>query len=265
MSQNAIQEQAVTSADGTRIAVSTIGSGPAVVLVDGALCHRNMGPLGDLATALADRFTVYTYDRRGRGASGDAGTYAVEREVEDLAAVIAAAGGSADVYGISSGGALALEAAAAGVGVRKLALYEVPYVSGPAENLPLMDELVAAGKRADAVRLFLRTVGVPAVFVSLMRFMPAWSQMKDAAHTLPYDFRVVGAPGSIAPLPRDRWSVATMPILALDGGRSHQRMRDAMREVVAAVPSAQYRTLPGQTHMLKTSAIAPVLTEFFQP
>jgi pimeloyl-ACP methyl ester carboxylesterase len=259
----------VTSADGTRIAYERTGAGPAVLLVDGAMCYRASGPARPLAQRLSSTFTVYTYDRRGRGESGDTAPYAVEREVEDIEALIKEAGGAACVYGISSGAALALEAANRGAGITRLALYEAPFIvddtlpARPDDYLDQLDALIAADRRGDAVRTFMRTVGVPGVFIALMRIMPAWSKLTGVAHTLPYDFRVLGDTGRGRPLPGDRWTEATMPTLVMDGGKSPTWMRNAMAQFAEVLPAATYRTLPGQTHMLKPDAVAPVLREFF--
>jgi alpha-beta hydrolase superfamily lysophospholipase len=259
----------VVSRDGTAIAFTRSGEGPPVILVDGALCYRASGPSGPLAARLSGRFTVYSYDRRGRDGSGDTLPYAVEREVEDIEALVKEAGGSAYVYGISSGAALALEAAARLTGIRKLALYEAPFIVDdthpprPEDYLARMDELVAAGRRGDAVRMFLRTVGVPAFGLMIMRLMPVWRKLTAVAHTLPYDLRVLGDTGSGRPLPADRWATATVPTLVMDGGKSPAWMRNAMRALADVLPDARYRTLPGQTHLLKPQALVPVLREFF--
>ncbi|MEY9835235.1 alpha/beta fold hydrolase [Streptacidiphilus sp. EB103A] len=258
------------SKDGTVIAYERTGSGPAVILVDGALCYRGSGPARPLAAALAGHFTVYTYDRRGRGESGNTLPYAVDREVEDLAAVLEAAGGTAHLYGISSGAALSLEAANVLSGFVSLALYEFPTAvdsSGPvrpADYIPTMDALIAADKRGATLKMFMRTVGVPTPVLLVMQLLPVWSKLKRVAHTLPYDMRVLGDTGSGRPLPTDRWTSATLPTLAMDGGKSPQSMRDGMRQLADILPDSDYRTLPGQTHMLKPDAVAPVLTEFFQ-
>ena len=175
------------SRDNTRIAYSRVGTGPALVFVDGALCYRASGPSGPLATQLANHFTVFTYDRRGRGESGNTAPFAVEREIEDLDAVINAAGGSASVYGVSSGAVLALEAAHRGLPITRLALYEPPFiVDGSREPMPpdFLTRLNAAldqQRRGDAVKLFMKLVQVPAVFIIMMRFMPAWSKLTRAA------------------------------------------------------------------------------------
>src|SRR5258706_12411707 len=151
--------QTVISADGTAIAFTRAGSGPALVLVDGAMCYRGMGPLTPLAERLTDHFTVYTYDRRGRGESGDTLPFAVEREIEDLEVLLAHAGGSAHAYGISSGAALVLRAAAAGVPWRRLALFEPPFVGPKQDYTRELAELLAAGRRGDAVARFMTLVG----------------------------------------------------------------------------------------------------------
>ena len=259
----------VISADGTKIAYETQGSGPPVILVDGALGYRALGFSKKLADELADRFTVYTYDRRGRGDSTDTAPYAVQCEVEDLEALIAAAGGSAHVYGISSGAALALEAANRGLPIDRLALYEIPFVLDESrepmdphyrENL---DRALADGDRGEAVKLFMRLVGVPGPFVFVMRFMPAWSKLKASAHTLPYDQTVLGDTGSGKPLPAARTAGVKVPTLAIGGGKSPEWMRNAMVAVAEAIPTAEYRTLEGQMHNVKATALAPVLADFF--
>jgi pimeloyl-ACP methyl ester carboxylesterase len=260
----------VTSRDGTPIAFDRVGQGPALILVDGALCSRASGPNGPLAALLAEHFTVYTYDRRGRDASGDTAPYAVEREVEDINALIEEAGGSAYLYGISSGAALALEATASGLAVKKLAVFEAPFVvddtrpPAPADFQAQIDKLLASDRRGDAVRLFMtQGVRVPAVFVAMMRFMPAWSKLKGLAHTLPYDLAVMGDGQRGKPLPTGRWASVTVPTLVLVGGKSPAWMQHAMQAVAAGLPNAQHRTLPGQTHLVKSAALAPVLVEYF--
>ena len=198
----------VTSHDGTTIAYDRVGHGPALVLVDGALNTRKNGQMSRIAPLLAEHFTVYIYDRRGRGDSTDHAPYSVQREIEDLDAVIEAAGGSAYVYGISSGAALALEAANHGSAISKLAVYEAPYVvddsrpPAPADFAGEVNDLVVAGKRGAAVKAFMtKGVQVPAVFVALMGIMPMWSRLKAVANTLPYDLTIMGDGQRGNPLP----------------------------------------------------------------
>ena len=259
----------VISKDGTRIAFSRTGSGPALILVDGALCHRASGPSGPLASALSDHFTVFTYDRRGRGESGNTSPYAIEREVEDLDALIGAAGGHASVYGVSSGAVLALEAAHRGLPIDRLALYEAPFIVDnsrepiPGDFLARLNDALDRQRRGDAVRMFMKLVGVPGIFIAMMRLMPAWSRLTAVAHTLPYDITLVKDHEQGKPLPRSQWTGATSPTLVMDGGKSPAWMRNAMRALAGVLPRATYRTLPGQTHMINAKAHVAPLVEFF--
>jgi len=260
----------VASSDGTRIAFQRQGSGPALILVDGALCYRGQGPNDALASLLASRFTVYTYDRRGRGESGDTPPYTVDREIDDLRALAKETGETPYLYGISSGGALALEAVEAGLAVRRLALYELPYVVDDSRRIipddyeSTMDALVAAGDRGRAVSLFMRVgVGLPGVVVAMMRLMPAWPRLKAVAHTLPYDTSYTAPLQRGRPYPQGRWNGVRLPVAVIDGGKSPAWMRTAMRALAKALPGATYTTLPGQTHLVKPAALAPVLADFF--
>ncbi len=259
-----------TSADGTAIAYEVTGAGPALVLVDGALCQRSMGPARGLAEAFGPHFTVHAYDRRGRGESGAGATsYDVAREVEDLAAVIDAAGGGAHVFAVSSGVALALEAAQQGIGIDRLATYEVPFIlddSRPPNGADLHEQVQAMiddGRRGDAVKTFMRTVGVPAPIVALMRLMPAWKKMTGVAHTLPYDLSMVVPHEQGRPLPDGLYAAVRPRTLVMAGGKSPDWMRNAQRAVADALPDARFETLPGQTHMIKPAAVAPVATRHF--
>jgi pimeloyl-ACP methyl ester carboxylesterase len=261
----------VESADGTRIAFERQGSGPAVILVDGAMCYRANGPNGPLAALLARHFTVYTYDRRGRGESGDTAPYTVDREIDDLRALVKEAGASVYLYGISSGGALALEAVNAGLPVRKLALYEVPYVVDRSRKIiaddyeATLDSLVAAGKRGAAISLFMtKGIGLPGIVVVMMRLMPAWPKLKAVAHTLPYDTVFTAPLQRGRPLPADRWPGVTVPTAVIAGTRSQGWIQTAMRSLAGVLPTAEHRTLPGQTHIVKPAALAPVLVDFFE-
>ena len=265
------ETQHATSADGTRIAYEVTGTGPALVIVDGAMCQRELGPSRPLAALLTGSFTVYAYDRRGRGES-DPGTapWSVEREVEDLVAVIDAAGGHAHVFAASSGAALALEAARRGAPIDRLAVYEAPFIVDDTHtpnplDLPRRTQaLVDAGRRADAVTLFLRTVGVWAPLVALMRLMPAWRQMTAAAHTLPYDYAFVIEHQQGRPLPAGYYDDVACPTLVMVGGKSPLYMRNAQAAIASAVPGARLQTIPGQTHMIKAKVVAPELTAFLR-
>jgi len=261
----------VTSNDGTHIAYDELGEGPPLVLVGGAFNTRTFGPNGGLAPLLAERFTVINYDRRGRGESTDTAPYSVEREIEDIEALIEEAGGSAHVFGISSGAALALEAANRGLAIEKLALYEAPFIVDdsrapvPDDYLERLEGLVASDRRGDAIRLFMRQgVGLPAVFVAMMRIMPAWSKLKAVAPTVVYDAAIVDDYQKGSPLPSDLWTSVTMPTLVAVGGKSPDWMRHGMRALADVLPNARHSTLEGQTHIVKPEALAPVLVEFFE-
>jgi pimeloyl-ACP methyl ester carboxylesterase len=257
------------SADGTSIAFETAGTGPALVLIDGALCSRAMGPSRAVARELQDRFAVTCYDRRGRGDSGPgASPYAVEREVEDLLAVIEAVGGHAHLLGVSSGAALALEAARSGAPVDRLALYEAPFIvdATRAANDPELPQQVQAmvdgGRRGAAVSTFLRTVGAPAPVVALMRLLPVWRKLTAVAHTLPYDLSIVVPFEQGRPLPTGYYAAVRSPTLVMAGGKSPEHMRNAQAAVADAVPDARLEVLPGQTHMVKAAVVAPVVAAF---
>lgn len=257
----------VISKDGTAIAFDQLGEGPAIILVGGAFQHRAIDPqTAQLAGILAQWFTVFHYDRRGRGDSGDTPPYAVEREVEDLEALIQAAGGSAFVFGMSSGAVLVLEAAARGLAITKLALYEPPFNFGD-ENPRQAQEnytkqlttLLAEGRRGDAVVLAMTTFGAPAEAVAGMRQTPVWSTFESVAPTLAYDNAIMGD-GSV---PTQLMASVTAPTLVLDGGASPAFMHSAAQAAADALPNAQHRTLEGQTHDVAPEALAPVLAEFF--
>ena len=258
-----------TSADGTRIAYERSGVGPALVLVDGALCQRSMGPSRGLAKELAGRFTVYAYDRRGRGESGPGTSpYAVEREIEDLLAVIEAAGGRGYVFGASSGGALALEAARQGAPIERLAVYEAPFIvddTHPPNDPRLLEQLQASvdeGRRGEAVKTFMRTVGAPRLMIALMPLIPVWRKLKGVAHTLPYDLSIVIEHEQGRPLPAGYYADVAADTLVLAGGKSPEYMRNAQAAIAEAVPSARLGTLAGQTHMINPRVVAPMLSRF---
>jgi pimeloyl-ACP methyl ester carboxylesterase len=260
----------VRSKDGTAIAFERTGNGAPLILVDGALCYRGVGPSRQLAKHLAPHFTVFTYDRRGRGESGDTPPYAVEREVEDIAAILSEAGGSAYLWGMSSGGVLALEAATRFNGVKKVGLYEVPLVVDNS-RAPLQDEwakigqAVASHHPSAAVKVFLQGVaGVPNLLIALMRWMPVWSKLEAIAATLPYDGVIMQDYHRGQPLPADQWASVSVPTLVMDGGKSPQWMRNGNRALARVLRNAQYRTLAGHTHVVKAKAHAAALVEFFK-
>ncbi|MEU0028386.1 alpha/beta hydrolase [Streptomyces sp. NPDC006335] len=252
------------SRDGTPIAYERTGQGPAVILVSGAMSTG--GTVAPLAVPLSERFDVLVYDRRGRGGSGDTAPYAVAREVEDLAALIEAAGGEACLCGISSGGALVLEAAASGLPVRKVAVYETPYADfldggaeGNAQYTRNLDAALSEGRRGDAVELFLRLTGMGEEMIRGARQSPMWPGMEAVAPTLAYDNAVMA--GGL--VPSDRLASITVPVLAVAGGASPEWMREGTRAVAEAAPKGSYRELEGQTHMVDPTALAPALAEFF--
>jgi len=259
----------VTSSDGTSIAYERAGTGPALILVDGAMCHRGFGPMPALRKELGKDFTVYTYDRRGRGESADTKPYSVEREVGDIAALITVAGGPAHVAGVSSGAALALEAARYGLPIKKLALYEAPFIVDdartpiPADFLDQLNAALAKDHRGDAVRMFMKLVGMPAIMASAMRLFPVWKKLRAVAHTLPYDITIVKEFQQGKRLPRERWASMDIPISVIVGGKSPKWMLNSMKQLAEVIPNAEHTVLPGQTHMVKAKALAPALTEFF--
>ncbi|MEV5443965.1 alpha/beta hydrolase [Streptomyces sp. NPDC052644] len=258
----------VFSADGTAIAYEQQGSGPAVVLVGGAFMTR--GDSAALAGLLAEHCTVITYDRRGRGDSGDNPVYDVQREVEDLDALIERAGGEAMLFGMSSGAVLALEAAARGSAVSRLAVYEPPFITDssrpplPADYVAHLEELVKQGAYGDAVAYFLTAaVGMPAEAVTEMRQAPFWTDMEATARTLPYDGQVMGDTMSGRPLPADRWRSVTVPVLVASGDAGAPHMLAGARELAAMSDNFTLHVFPGQEHNISPELLAPILTGFF--
>jgi pimeloyl-ACP methyl ester carboxylesterase len=264
------QTLTVTSADGTVITVDRCGQGHPVVCVDGAMSTRSLGPGKMLAPHLADAFTVYTYDRRGRGDSGDASRYEVQREIEDLAAVIAAAGNDVMVFGHSSGCVLALEAARAGLPITQLVLYEPPFVidqTRPAVGEPWereLDGLLAAGRRGQAVRRFMIEVARAPRFVPLlMSLTPMFKQIKAVAHTLAYDTALLSPYQTGDPRPINRFGDVRVPTEVLLGGKSPEWIINAARGLERVLPAGELTVLDGQTHMVKPKVTAPVVRAFF--
>jgi pimeloyl-ACP methyl ester carboxylesterase len=260
----------VRSADGTSIAYDSAGHGPALVLVGGAFSYRRYRSWVQLAELLAPRFRVLAYDRRGRGDSGDAPHYAVERELEDLDALVQAAGGSADVFGMSSGAVLALRAAASGVAIRRAVVYQPPFAVDASGHLPppeferQLDELLASGQRGTAVAYFMREgMGAPRALVGALRVVrPIWRNLEAVAHTLPYDYAVMNGTVAGEPLAREPWASVTTPTLVLDGGKSPASLQRAADALALRLPDAHRRTLDGQSHNVSMKLLAPVIEEF---
>ncbi len=279
----------VTSRDGTRIAYDAAGEGPALLLVGGALSFRGFDGAEELVKLLAPHFTVLNFDRRGRGDSGDTPPYAVAREVEDIEAVIDAHGGSAFVYGMSSGAVLSLEAASRlGDKVRAVLMYEPPLIiddSRPPvspEYARRLEQTLAEGRRGDAVALFMtEAVGVPPEFVDQMRYgedgedgpaasngdamaPPDWDRMEQVAHTLLYDQAIAGPTmrGERA-LPA-HWARATQPVLVVTGGESEPFFHSGAQAIAELLPNGEHRILEGQSHAVAPAAIAALMTDFFQ-
>jgi hypothetical protein len=252
----------VTSADGTAIAFDRLGAGPPLIMAAGAFNTRAAtAPLG---AALQDRFTIFNYDRRGRGDSGDTTPYAVERELEDLAALIGAAGGAAAVFGYSSGANLALAAAAHGLDITALTLYEPAFRldggSRPPAGLPgQLAELVSAGRRGEAVELFqARVIGMPGELIAELRHAPFRPALEAIAHTLVYEATLVGD----LTLPREMLGVVDVETLVLDGSESAPVIHAAAHAVAGALPRGSHRRLAGQSHDLSPAATAPVVADF---
>jgi pimeloyl-ACP methyl ester carboxylesterase len=253
----------VTSKDGTTIGFDRLGQGPPVVLV----CGGSVDRMADAAIAqtLSSDFTVLNYDRRGRGPSGDTPPYAIEREVEDIEAVIEAAGGSANLFGSSSGAALALVAAAAGLPVTKLALWEPPYIMDenarpPADQVEQYERMIAEGRRGDAAEYFMtKVVGMPPEFAAQARTEPWWPNQEALAHTLAYDARIMGDYS----IPTETAGSVKVPTLVLAGGADMPFMRETAQALADALPDGQVGFLDGQGHNVDPTVLAPALKGFF--
>ena len=263
----------VTSRDGTTLAFERRGGGPVLILIPAALSMRS--GTAKLARLLSSGFTVVDYDRRGRGESTDTGPYSTSREVEDLEALIDAAGGAAYLFGSSSGAALALDAAARlGGKVCGVFVYEPPFIvdeSRPPMPAGLSGEiqsLVSAGRRNEAVkRFFTAGMGIPKLAVSLMRWlMPGWSQMAAIAHTIPYDLALLAGTQDGRPLPADRWAASTAPTLVMVGSKSERFFHGGAQALAGLLPQAEYRVLSGGSHasvMMSPGALAEAIRRFF--
>jgi pimeloyl-ACP methyl ester carboxylesterase len=253
----------IYSRDGTTIAFDRLGEGPPVILVcGGSVDRRSDAPLAQL---LAADFTVFNYDRRGRGESGDTQPYAIEREVEDIEAVIEAAGGEANLWGSSSGGVLALMAAATDLPVKKLALWEPPFVPEgvprpPEDQVAQYERMVAEGRRGDAVEYFMsKVVGLPPEFVDQARTQPFWAAQEALAHTLAYDARIMAD----YQVPTELAASVKAPTVVIAGGADMPWMRDSAAALADAIPAGETRFLDGQGHDVDPEVLAPVLKDFF--
>ena len=262
----------IRSSDGTSIAYDRYGQGDPIVLVGGALQYRAIDqPTATLAKILANHFTVLHYDRRGRGESGDTMPYSIQREVEDLAAVVDLAGGEAYVFGMSSGAVLALDAAAAGVAIHRLALFEPPFVVDdsrppvPADYSARLGEFLSAGRHGDAVALFMMEAAeVPDEVVKSMRADAFWPALEAAAQSLRYDAAVMGTTMSGMPLPTGRWRNVDIPVLVMTGSDSSRGQHTVGSALAAILAEATTSTLEGQTHQVDPTILAPTLIEFFR-
>jgi len=261
MSMTTPPEGYVRSADGSTIAYESAGAGPALILIEAAAHFRSFSSFTGLTQLLSDHFTVFGYDRRGRGDSTDTLPYSVDREVEDIAALVDQAGGSAYVYGFSSGALLGLHAAASGVAIPRLALLEPPLdddeTQAPSSLTTELEALVGAGRSSDAVEHFQVSIGVPDEIIEDSRGTPAWKAMESVAHTLVYDCRISEA---TAP---EVFAAVTVPTLVLDSDGSTDDLSGWASLVAARLPNATHRSLTGEWHGLADDVLAPVLTEFF--
>lgn len=256
----------VKSRDGTKLAYDVYGNGPALIYITGASCFRSFKPILQDAKKFAEEFTVYNYDRRGRGDSGDTSPYSVEREVEDIEAMVDAAGGKANLYGHSSGAVLALEAALKMPDkIDKVVLYDPAYVHDEREK-DSYDELsqkvqafLVAGKNKAAMKTFLKGIGMPSVFVVLLPLFPGWKTMVALAPTLAYDIALTK---DLPPV--DRASHVAVPILITIGEKSPDSIQKAAQQLDQAIPQASLIRIPGQDHMVAAKTILPILSRFLK-
>ncbi|MBH5318369.1 alpha/beta hydrolase [Paenibacillus sp. GSMTC-2017] len=262
----------IISTDGTKIAYTKQGNGPAVILIASAAADHSDG--AQLAEYLAKEFTVYNYDRRGRGNSSDTLPYSVDREIEDIEALIGEAGGNANLFGSSSGAVLALDAASKlGNKVTKLFIYEPPFIINdsrppvPNDYVQRLNELVGAGQRSEAGEYFMTVaVGVPDEFIGYMKADPSWAKMEAIAHTLAYDGQVMGTTQQGKPLPTDRWTI-NIPTIVMVGENSGPFFHDAAQALKELLPHGDYQTLSGQDHsavIMAASELAGAITTFLK-
>jgi pimeloyl-ACP methyl ester carboxylesterase len=258
----------IRSKDGTTIAFDRLGDGPPVIVVCGAMCDRAL--MRPTAEELAKHFTVFNYDRRGRGDSRDTAPYAVEREIEDIGALIDEAGGTASVYGHSSGAGLVLHAATNGLPISRIVLHDPPYTPDDDEQARRISReygenlkaVLSKDRRGDAVELFMTLVGMPREMVEGMRSTPRWAGLEAMAPTLAYDSEVMGDISRDGTIPVDQASRVTVPALVLTGGADYPWMIDVGRRLADAMPNGRHRVLEGQEHAVPPEVLVPVLAEF---
>lgn len=254
----------VTSKDGTKIGYAKIGSGHPLIIVDGAMCSRAFGPTPEIGKMLSAHFTVINYDRRGRNESTDTLPYSIEKEVDDIDALIKEVGGPAHLLGFSSGAGLALQAAARGLNVSKLVLYEPPYITGmgghtpPADSVDRFKQLVSEGRRGDAVKFFMTgLVGMPSFVPVIMSLLPMWKKLKAAAHTLSYDATIMEG----FTIPVKLASLVKVPTYIMGGEKSALPLRNAVQKLSEAIPGSHLVILKGQNHNVSAKALVPVMVE----
>ncbi|MGY1605080.1 alpha/beta fold hydrolase [Geodermatophilus sp. SYSU D00815] len=259
--------ETVRSADGTAIAYETSGQGPALVTVCGATCDRAL--MRPTAQALGAHFTTIDYDRRGRGDSGDTPPYAVEREIEDLAALIDRAGGRAHLYGHSSGAGLVLHAVAAGLPVDRFVLHDPPWSPDDAAAREearqfgaTLRDLLREDRRAEALQLWFRGTGMPEEAFDELRRSPTWPGLLAVAPTLAHDSAVMGDVERGGAVPEELAAAAARPALVLVGGASPPFMLEVGRRVAELLPDGRFQVLEGQEHVVPPEVLAPVVTDF---
>lgn len=255
----------VISEDGTIIKYLKTGKGPVVILVDGAFCNKDFGPMPKLASSLSEAFTVISYDRRARGESGDTKPYSIDREIQDIAALINIAGGSACLFGISSGAILCMMAVSKGLNVTRLAILEPPFVGNennkrPHDALHRLNQFILEGKKGEAVKFYLTKIMLaPAILPFLLRLTPNWKKMKANANSLPYDAEICGD----FEMPRQMIASITIPVLVIDSTASPDNLRNAVALVSKTLPRCERKSCKGSVHDVPPKVLAPVLIHFY--
>jgi pimeloyl-ACP methyl ester carboxylesterase len=258
----------VRSADEVPIAFERSGAGPPLIIVDGAIAYREVGPSRKLAGELSHRFTAYRYDRRGRGQSGDASTYSIRREIDDIEALIEHAGAPASLLGLSSGAVLALDAANRGSALTKVVAYEAPFIvddsrtPAPRDYRERLERLLEDNRPGDAVKLFLRLVGLPRFLIATMPLFPAWKKLKAVAHTLVYDATIMEGTQAGSSLPTHRWAAVELPVLVAGGAKSPQWLHRGSDALATILPNTTRRSVGGANHMVQAGRVAPVVASF---